>query len=52
MQRADACGEGAWGWQPPILWILVEIGWTEQWGQMGTAMVLPQEGQLSLLLQE
>lgn len=52
MQRSDTGGEGAWGWEPPILGLLVETGWTEQWGQMGAAMVLPQEGQLSLLLQE
>jgi hypothetical protein len=52
VQRADARGEGAWGWQPPILGVLVETEWTEQWGQMGAEMVLPQEGQLSLLLQD
>jgi hypothetical protein len=52
VQCADTRGEGAWCWQPSVLGVLVETGWTEQWGQMGAAMVLPQEGQLSLLLQE
>jgi hypothetical protein len=52
MQCADACGERAWCWQSPILGLPVEIGRTEQWGQMGAAMVLSQERQLSILLQE
>ena len=52
MQRVNACGERAWCWQPIILRVPVETGWTEQWGQVGPAMVLPQERQLSLLLQE
>jgi hypothetical protein len=52
MQRANACAERAWCWQPTVLRVPVETGWTEQWGQVGPAMVLPQERQLSLLLQE
>ena len=52
MQRVTACGERAWCWQSAVLRVPVETGWTEQWGQVGPAMVLPQERQLSLLLQE
>lgn len=52
MQRVNACVERAWCWQPAVLRVPVETGWTEQWGQVGPAMVLPQERQLSLLLQE
>ena len=52
MQRVNARVERAWCRQPAILRGPVETGWTEQWGQVGPAMVLPQERQLSLLLQE
>lgn len=52
MQCVDARGEGARCWQSPILGVPVETGWTEQWVQVGAAMVLSQKRQLSLLLQE
>lgn len=43
MQCVDTCGERTWCWQSPILGVPVEAWWAEQWGQVGAAMVLPQE---------
>jgi hypothetical protein len=52
MQRINTCCERAGCWQSAVLGVPVETGGTEQWGQVGPAMVLPQERQLSVLLQE